>query len=387
MRNPLELSRIRIRIAAAKSRLALTLFRRWARFISTGDIYDTSFWSHLEPVSPKEFEGILEKSRSPLDSQQAIGVSTPDTTLEIAEVCYQHNGYWPISFSWPRKVKAESENQAKVTVLSEVIPGNAYSFDREVDYYQQYSDAHYALTFRKNGWDCFRHVEILGSGSIPVMPDIRSVPKFSMIHYPKSIMVELVEQLNDSFYIPSLELCETIKSHTETHLTSESMANYILIRSKLQDVKRILFVDENLPMQVDYISLLTLIGLKQLFGKNCLAIPDVPYIYNDWRGQAGRLYGRGFGYTRILDSHARAGCSRFRHGKVRQMLREGLFDVIVIGSISRNGALANQLLDYFPAERTIWIHGEDVAPSPREKHFLVSSGCNVFVRSIEDDFW
>jgi len=242
------------------------------------------------------------------------------------------------------------------------------------------------LTFRKNGWDCFRHVEILGSGSIPVMPDIRSVPKFSMIHYPKSIMVELVTQLNDSFYIPSLELRETMKSHTEAHLTSVSMANYILSRSKLQDVKRILFIDENLPNSADYMSLLTLIGLKQLFGKSCLAVPEVPYIYDDWRGQTCGMYGRGFGYTRVLESHTRTGRSRFRHGKVRQMLRRGSFDVIVIGSISRNGVLANQLLDYFPAERTIWIHGEDVGPSPREKHFLVSSGCNVFVRSIGDDF-
>jgi hypothetical protein len=164
-----------------------------------------------------------------------------------------------------------------------MIPGNAYSFDEEADYYQQYADAHYALTFGKNGWDCVRHVEILGSGSIPVMPDIRSVPKLSMIHYPKSIMDELVTQLNVSFYIPSLELRETMKSHTDAHLTSVSMINFILSRSKLQDAKRILFIDQNLPNSVDYVSLLNLIGLKQLFGKNCLAVPEVPYIYGDWR--------------------------------------------------------------------------------------------------------
>ena len=53
-----------------------------------------------------------------------------------------------------------------------------------------------------------------------------------------------------------------------------------------------------------------------------------------------------------------------------------------MGSVTRNGNLADCLLERFPAERTIWIHGEDLPPTvdevARHRRFRV----HMFVRSI-----
>jgi len=58
------------------------------------------------------------------------------------------------------------------------------------------------------------------------------------------------------------------------------------------------------------------------------------------------------------------------------------FDAVVVGSIARNRGLAIELLNDFPAEQTIWIHGEDSPPNRNDFALIKESGTHSFIRSI-----
>ena len=57
-------------------------------------------------------------------------------------------------------------------------------------------------------------------------------------------------------------------------------------------------------------------------------------------------------------------------------------DLIVVGSVSRNLALAHELLTEHSPARTIWIHGEDTPPLIDDARTFRESGAYVLVRSI-----
>ena len=40
-----------------------------------------------------------------------------------------------------------------------------------------YQNSLFSLTYRKTGWDCLRHYEILASGSIPLFLDLEKCPE------------------------------------------------------------------------------------------------------------------------------------------------------------------------------------------------------------------
>ena len=58
-------------------------------------------------------------------------------------------------------------NQNK-TFISPLIPGklDTYIYEKERDYYDMYFNSLFALTYKKAGWDCLRHYEILANGCI-----------------------------------------------------------------------------------------------------------------------------------------------------------------------------------------------------------------------------
>ena len=64
-------------------------------------------------------------------------------------------------------------------------------------------------------------------------------------------------------------------------------------------------------------------------------------------------------------------------------LRYQDFDSLVIGSISRNTELAEELARYFTPDRTIWIHGEDTPPLAEQVRSYRTFGTHLFVRSID----
>lgn len=367
---------------AVKRKIGIYITSWIMPYISSSYFFDTSFWSPRNVGTEKIIDWALDLSFRGQNELELDSSSEVPSLSELANQCYSKYGFWPISFSWPGELTAGGD-PAK-NFISEIVPGKTYSFDEAKPYYDQYANSHFGLTFRKAGWDCFRHVEILGAGSIPLMPDIEQVPMYSMIHYPKGLMTHVSRSLKSELAIPSAKLRRAFQTHVAAHLTSRAMIDYILDCSGLEDAKKVLFVDQQLPIAADYLSLLTLIGLKQKFGKDCISIPDVPYLYANWNGSTSTLYGRGFGYSRILDPSLKTKRSTFPVHSIKRLLQNRMVDALIIGSVSRNGPISHRLTELFPPARTVWLHGEDNCPSPREQHFLESSGCHVFVRSISD---
>ena len=302
-----------------------------------------------------------------------IEIIEPDP-IQTAQECFAKHGIWPISFSYPKSplpINAEPE-----WLIAPITPGLPYTFTHETDYLETYQRALLGITHRKAGWDCFRHLEILAAGAIPLMPDADQIPRYAMTHYPKLALAEVSRMVQTTGNAPSLPTRNAFREYFNKRLTSQAIAESLLTMSGLQDASKILFVDERLPHHNDYQSVLTLIGLKQLLGADCHVLFPTDYIYEDSTYPIETLYGRGFGYTNVLPKAARS----LSEMQSVQDIKD--FDVVVVGSISRNWSLALRLLTQFPRRRTIWIHGEDTPPMPKDLMQLRQAGTHLFVRAI-----
>ena len=297
-----------------------------------------------------------------------------DDPFESAEECAQRHDVWPLSFSYPGVPLPLLDHPE--LLISPIIPGLPLTFDKPEAYLATYQNAYLGVTNRKAGWDCFRHLEIMASGAIPLMPDAESIPSYSMVHYPKRALLEVSRNVRTHGSPPDLGTRLAFRHHFETYLSSEAMAKYLLRASGLEMSQRVLFVDERLPQHADYLSVMTLIGLKQLLGTNCVTAFPVDYVYEDSSFPVSTLYGRGFGYTRVLPVSARS------REESQGGWESAQFDAVVVGSVCRNSPLAADLLKRFPANRTVWIHGEDTPPLPDAVRHMRSTGAHVFVRAI-----
>ena len=306
--------------------------------------------------------------------------NTPSAIDEDAQACFSEFGVWPISFSHPRSSAPDTASQ-RIRMFARTKPTDSYSFKSEEDYLQEYESSYYAITHKKGGWDCFRHLEILNAGCIPFMPDASSIPRYSMVHYPKDQLQKIAACGPSCNPSTNRATSEELNRHFVKHLTSQAMTKYVLERSPVPSPANGLFIDTHLRWKVDYLSVFTLLGLKQLLGVRCATFIPVPYIYSDWQGRSRRLYGRGFGYTRILGPENRD--SNVRLSELRTALRSDTFDLVVFGSAKRDWQMLQKLLPDLDRERLLLFVGED-APLPEpELERLRRCTPHSFVRSIE----
>ena len=364
------------RRSAWKSRVQVMVSRSYSR----ADVLEPAFGQTLQPVNVDEVERAIENVSKASGREISILAETEASIASTAQECYAAHGIWPISFSYPKDPLEINPNPTRD--LCSITPGFPYSFNDESEYLRVYADARLGLTHRKAGWDCFRHLEIMASGAAPLMLDAAEIPKYSMIHYPKQAFAEIERAIQGAQGIPDLASRENLRAYFTSHLTSKAMASYILKMSGLSAAQRVLFVDEQLPNHAEYLSVLTLIGLKQLMGSNCEVAFPVDYLFENTTVDISRLYGRGFGYTRVLPSQSRGKNEESSQLMNIESLDLKSFDVVVIGSVARNQQLADHLLKRYPSNQTIWINGEDSPPTIEEVRKLRNSGTHTFVRSI-----
>lgn len=201
------------------------------------------------------------------------------------------------------------------------------------------------------GWDCWRHLEILAAGSVPIFYDLESCPETTLVQYPKG------ELLKRERADP-----QVLRDHFLHHLTCSSMNRYILetLGWIKPDPPRILFLDDALPKVPDYLSLSTLIGLKERFG-TAIDVPfEVEYLYESWTGNARTVgHGKGVNYTRVLSDTRRSSVSM---DACVSRLKSGAYDMVWFGSMTR-GDVASQWYDtvstHMDPERIVLFLGED----------------------------
>lgn len=361
--------------------LAPDLRRSWVlrartkllRVVDRADVLDDRFGRALPPVTVCDVHELLPVDGGADQPSWRVELTDPHP-VDVASSCFAQHGVWPISFSYPGHPLELLEHPQQL--VARIIPGFPYSFDDEGAYLQTYRSAYLGITHRKAGWDCFRHVEILAAGALPLMPDAGDIPEFSMVHYPKNAFADVVERVARTGSAPDDATRLAFRQHFERHLTSRAMAEYLLGISGFDGCGRVLFVDERLPHHADYVSVMTLIGLKQLLGSGCHVLASTDYVYQDTTVDTASLYGRGFGYTRVVSPDAR---SRTELGEPVDL---SSFDAVIVGSITRNTDAATRILRQVSGDRMIWIHGEDTPPDASTVQAYRRSGARLFVRAI-----
>jgi hypothetical protein len=98
---------------------------------------------------------------------------------------------FPISFGFPKEKIQKPLSKIKVLADYEPNGTRAYTYDNEQDYYDDYNRSYFGKTWRKAGWDCLRHYEILGSACVPYFVDIDSCPKRTCTNLPKELLLTI----------------------------------------------------------------------------------------------------------------------------------------------------------------------------------------------------
>jgi hypothetical protein len=290
--------------------------------------------------------------------KNALNSREKSSQQRISEECFLQHGVYPISFSIPRIIVEKPIE--KNLLVSDVKPSIPYSFLDEEDYLHQYERSSYALSFKKGGWDCFRHLEIMASGSIPLMPDASQIPDYTMTHYPKRFLQLMAKDLTLLKTPPGI-VQDLLISWVKECLTSQKMAEYMLSTANC-DSGNLVFIDLEIGNRCDYLGVMTLIGLKQLMGKKVTSLVKCDYIYEDYIGDTRLLYGRGFGYTKILNPEVRekeANVDTSNLDEVVDYVEQ--FGTIVINMRESNVEVAIALNKSRVSSKIIYLWGGDIS--------------------------
>jgi hypothetical protein len=291
---------------------------------------------------------------------------------------FRERGVFPISFSNPRRVSTLQGQ--RVRFLSEVIPGEPYAFHDEDRYLQQYRESFFGLSTKKAGWDCFRHLEIAFSGSIPLVPGIGATPAGVMFAYPKSTWAEILAELSSNGpRIPSDGLIRNLAEYSEEYLSSRAMATFMLDVLDYQGGP-VAFVDDQLDSWVDYQSIFSLIGLARVLGDS-LAVPAIPdYLVSPFSADQN-LYGRGFGYVGALEGLTPSSFETVTSTGIRD--RFDSFELVIFGQFFRDfpiSGLGRQRA--WDRTKLVGILGDDYPVTQGTIRRLAASGGKFFVREL-----
>lgn len=282
---------------------------------------------------------------------------------------------YPISFSIPESKIVETIPEKRKR-LAHIVPGDTstYIFTDEASYYKDYQSAVFGRTCKKSGWDCMRHYEILANGCIPLFTDLDRCPPETMTHFPKELVLAAMKSDTPEDYIPKL------LAHTRRHLTCRAMAQYVFDTVGCPTPKRVLFLGGS-PYP-DYLRCLTLIGMKQILGSNCVDSIVVPHIYDDYP-ETQDIYGKGFTYSRILPS-----CMKSPSVDMND-IQNGSFDLVVYGSMHRGLPYWDEVTTAYPRNKIILLCGEEDYDEPIPRHctwctapHLSEAGYAVFIREL-----
>jgi len=279
---------------------------------------------------------------------------------------------YPISFSIPESKIVQSV-PPKTKEFGTIIPGDTstYIFSDEASYYADYQTSVFGKTCKKGGWDCMRHYEILANGCIPFFENLERCPPGTMTHFPKFLINNAMNSVYPESYIPRL------LDYTKKHLTTRAMAQYIFDTVGCSNPKKVAFLSGH-PWS-DYLRDLSLIGMKEILGDQCVADIDIPYIYDDYAGDPTTLWGRGFTYTKVVPASSRSGLNM-------DDLQSGRFDLIVYGSVHRGVPHWDTVIQTYRPEQIVVLCGEDIGVGPHYEPCTIPSfdalGCNCFVREL-----
>jgi len=306
------------------------------------------------------------------------------SAVDRGTACHRDHGFFPINFSFPQPHLMPTGLDSRPHFLSSTYPGEPFSFTSWDQYLAEYRRCYVALSTKKGGWDTFRHLEILFSGAIPLMPGLDRSHPWSLAMFPKQALRQVYRSLvSDGPAIPSEETRSYFQEFARTRLTSQAMAEYLVASAGLES-RSILFLDRTLPDRTDYLSAFVFIGLSQVRGVECQAAWEPAYLYDDYEPDTATLYGRGFGYTRTIPRSTRSAAALPRQAVLSEIVAlADAHQAIVVGNYDANRELVGELVRAgIPAERFVCVVGSDLVADFRLRRAMAKSPMTFFVREF-----
>ena len=156
------------------------------------------------------------------------------------ELLAKHPKIRPISFAIPKSKILEKIDYNPKNILAPLIPGklNTYIYDNESLYYEMYKKSIFALTYKKAGWDCLRHYEILMNGCIPLFLNIENCPTNTISTLPKEQLIYCLKNFNKIFFFYN-----PFKIFKKKHLTFKRIFSFLKFNYKKNNLEK--FIQEN----------------------------------------------------------------------------------------------------------------------------------------------
>jgi hypothetical protein len=307
----------------------------------------------------------------------SFGFQEIPNLLSDARIQNQVKGYYPISFGIfdPGSIKIHSEK--KQSLISSIVPGEPYSFNSEEEYLSNYESSYWAISHKKGGWDCLRHLEILKSGCIPLMHDARRIPRDAMFYYPKELLSKCYMEFTRTPFIPDESLLRHLDAWIKKYLTTSALVKNMLDLNGLEindKHNKILFVDSVLSKQVDYMSAMILNGLLTVYPLSVEIYDKSPeFMFDDYKGDTSQLYGRGFGYARSCKS-------KNRKLVMSTDLNVNKYSLIVVVNPLQNLNFLRLNKSAFKHKQLVLIDGGDDPVSHEDLTALQEFNCSIFIR-------
>jgi hypothetical protein len=280
--------------------------------------------------------------------------------------------------------------EEKTRAFSPLIPSaqHTYIYHDEASYYKHYADSYYGFTWKKGGWDCQRHYEIISSGAIPYFTDLADCPPRIMTHLPKKLIMEAmnlpgVTRGDIDFNVFDKKEYERLRleiyNYAKKFLTCSVAASRILDAMDpfwTPSTKVLFLSDDGYP---DYMRCQLLIGMKRLLGQNCVDVLKIEHVYNTYTGGNHRLYGKGHSYAYTLTEDPDINRD---HEYIRQQIKDKYFDLVIFGSIHRGRSLHDCVMENYKPHKVAFVCGEDTH-NINECIDIVPNNSFFFLREFE----
>lgn len=136
----------------------------------------------------------------------------------------------PIQFSIPES-QLITCTPVKEKIFSYYDPRNAktYSYDNEIDYYNDYATSYYGYVTKRSQWNTMRVLEIMANRCVPYFIDIEHLPSTMMVKFPRELIIETNKYASVGEVHPHYEeICDEIFNFTKNNLTTKELVKIFI---------------------------------------------------------------------------------------------------------------------------------------------------------------
>jgi hypothetical protein len=185
------------------------------------------------------------------------------------------------------------------------------------------------LTWKKGGWDCLRHYEILANGAIPIFEGFDDCPPDTMTSFPKALLKSATNELLPWYNTEEQqkkyeEYRIRLLDHFRQNCSCISVARNFLKMMPMSKKILLLVGDSG----VNYTRELTWIGIKREV-EIAVEWPSMDYLYESFDKNAD-LYGNGFTYSRRLPDALNI---KLEEEEIIKSIVEKRWDIIIYGKV------------------------------------------------------